>query len=843
VIDLSSPASSDAIVFPQIAAGGGYSTQLILINSTTQTLHGKVSFIGDDGSPLLIQLAGEESAQFSYEIPPNGAYRTELERSSDVRAGYAVVTPDSGQITPAGTAVFRVKQSGNIVTEAGVGASPATTSARIFVDNVASYTGVALANPSDQSVAVTFVLLDRYGSTLDSTTRTLAARSHLAIFAHQLFPGLSDKFTSLMEISSPVPVVPITLKLTPNARSDSVLTTLPVADLTRPPTATSVVFAQIAIGGAFSTRLIFINTDKSKTITGRLSFFNSDSTAMTVPLGSKTDNQFNYQITAGGGRQLLPGNTATIATILLIDPQTNQPTKEMVVNDGQSVRPGFLVLDSTGLARDDFDLSYSSLSTDIATIDTSGNVQGKKAGFSTLTVSSGNVITTGTITVVAVSSGVTGFEITGVAQDLARRLYLANSGNHTILRAQDISQTPEVYAGVSKASGLKNDTRLQSLFNTPAFLAYNQAQGALFVSDSGNNAVRVVQPGPSGTVSTLAAGLNNPRGVALDNRGNLWVADSGSHTIRRINLTSAAVETIAGQAGSPGWMDGKGENARFSSPTGIALETEPLAAQLERERKGLAAPPVSILVADTGNSVIRHVKETGDVETIRSGGSASLSISFAAAVPASFTAPAAVAVDAAGNAFIADDWNHRVRKVDSKTGVITTVAGNGQSERSGDNGPATAASLSSPTSLSFDAAGNLYIVDARIRKVDASTGIISTVAGGGNPPDGIGDGGPATEAALATPYGVAADSVGNLFIADTWSQRVRYVDAKTRIITTIAGTGQQGFSGDGGRAKSAALDLPNAVAIDEARKVLYIADTGNNRLRKVDLTTKGSRNN
>ena len=148
-------------------------------------------------------------------------------------------------------------------------------------------------------------------------------------------------------------------------------------------------------------------------------------------------------------------------------------------------------------------------------------------------------------------------------------------------------------------------------------------------------------------------------------------------------------------------MDGKGENARFSSPTGIALETEPLAAQLERERKGLAAPPVSILVADTGNGVIRRVKETGDVETIRSGGSASLSISFATAVPASFTAPAAVAVDPFGNIYVSESGAGRV-KVILRTGEVVSAA--------------QAGTFAAPTGMAISQTGKIVVAE-RCRSV------------------------------------------------------------------------------------------------------------------------------
>ncbi len=1045
VADPADMVGSQSLFFPQIAAGGGYATQLLLINTTSQILKGAISLTDSEGKPLPYLSNGISSSQISYSIDPQGTFRAELDRSGETKAGYALLVPDAGLPPPSGSSVFQFRKGKAIVTEAAVAATTLTSSARIFVDNVASFTGVALANPSAQSALVTFTLVDRYGSTLDSTTRTLPAKGHLAIFAHELFPSLPGTFTGLMEINSPVPVAPITLKLVINQQNDLILTTLPVADLTRPPTATSVVFPHIAIGGGFSTRLICINTDKAKTIFGSLAFFKSDSSAMTVPLGGKTDSRFVYQLTAGGGRQLLPGNTAALASISLLDPSTYQIANEIVVNQGQSLRAGVLALDETGLPRDDFDITFSSLSTDVASVDTTGNIQANKAGFSTLTLACGNVFATGTITVVSISSGTTGFDITGIAQDLSRRLYLTNTREHAILLAQDLKQTPATYAGVPKSGGLKDDARLRALFRNPSFVVLDQAQASLFVSDTENHVIRKVNPGATDKVETVAgmgaagsadgaalrAGFNRPQGLALDGKGFLWVADSGNHTIRRLNLASGEVETVAGKAGTPGWADGSRNNAIFSVPAGIAIETESLAAQLERERKNEPPPPVSILVADKGNGVIRRVKETGEVETLRAGGQSSaagirigVAPRAAAGAPVSFSSPTGIAVDSlgniyvsepgsgrlrvilsngeilpatapktlvapwgvvitqsgkvmvadheraaqeisyaeprisgiapsvisnkggdkvtisgsnfapeslvviagvlvpkveyrdsrtisfvapavpsgrgtltvqhrgglaqrpiaveavplnslsagqittiaggatfagdgsaataarlalpvgvaidkAGNIFIADHDNNRIRKISATTGIITSVAGSGLEGFDGDNGLATAAALKEPTSVALDSSGNLLIADSgnyRIRRVSADSAIITTVAGGGEPQDRLGDNGPATGAELSVLHGIALDQDDNFYIADAGNNRIRKVDARTKIISTIAGTGTLGFSGDNGPASGASLDSPERLAFD-AEGNLYIADTGNCRVRKVDAAT------
>lgn len=203
------------------------------------------------------------------------------------------------------------------------------------------------------------------------------------------------------------------------------------------------------------------------------------------------------------------------------------------------------------------------------------------------------------------------------------------------------------------------------------------------------------------------------------------------------------------------------------------------------------------------------------------------------ATSAHLNSPYGVTVDAAGNLYISDYNNSRVRKV-SPTGTITTVAGNGTAGYTGDDGPATSAEIHGPLGLAVDAAGNLYIADSVnsvIRKVNPS-GIITTVAGNGTPPGFSGDGGAATSAELNQPYDVTADAAGDLYIADTYNYRVRRVDATTGVITTVAGNGTQGNTGDGGQATAAELGGPIGLAMDSAGN-LYIADHVSSVVRKV----------
>jgi len=208
------------------------------------------------------------------------------------------------------------------------------------------------------------------------------------------------------------------------------------------------------------------------------------------------------------------------------------------------------------------------------------------------------------------------------------------------------------------------------------------------------------------------------------------------------------------------------------------------------------------------------------------------------ATDALLNGPSSVKLDAAGNMYICDYDNNRIRKVDVKTGIITTIAGTGKHGFAGDGGPATDAALKGPTDVAIDSKGNIYIADSynnRIRKIDASTGIINTIVGTGRIGFG-GDGGPALKAQINIPSSVAVDSAGNIYIADFGNNVIRKVDVKTGNISTIAGDGKEGKKGDGGPATDAELDKPGGVAVTASGDV-YIADETNCKIRKVDAST------
>ncbi len=348
------------------------------------------------------------------------------------------------------------------------------------------------------------------------------------------------------------------------------------------------------------------------------------------------------------------------------------------------------------------------------------------------------------------------------------------------------------------------------VLHSPLFTPRLAAQNAATIETVAGNGVQ----GSSGDGGpATAAQLNRPYGVAADSSGNLYIAGYLSHRIRKVDALTGNISTFAGTAGAGYSGDGgAAASAQLNEPYHLALD-------------GAG----NLYIADSNNHRIRKVDAAGVITTVAGGGS-SLG-DGGAATSARLNLPYGVALDGLGNLYIADTGNHRIRRVDASTGIISTVAGTGASGYSGDGGAAASAQLNLPYDVAVDGAGNIYIADRsnhRIRKVDAATGIISTVAGTGDGAYG-GDGGPAAEAQIYDPWGVAVDGSGNLYIADASNHRIRKVDA-AGVITTVAGGGSS--LGDGGAAAEAQLNSPFDIAADGAGN-LYIADTVNQRVRKV----------
>jgi DNA-binding beta-propeller fold protein YncE len=253
--------------------------------------------------------------------------------------------------------------------------------------------------------------------------------------------------------------------------------------------------------------------------------------------------------------------------------------------------------------------------------------------------------------------------------------------------------------------------------------------------------------------------------------------------------------------------------------------------------QGLAVDPggTTLYIADFSNNRVRRVNlNSGTIDTVAGTGVYGFSGDGGPAVSAQLAYPVGLALDGAGNLFIADQRNQRIRRVDRASGVIITVAGNGQIGFSGDGGPATAATFNFPVGVVADSAGNLFIVDQvneRVRRIDKASGTLSTVAGNGS--YGFsGDGGPATAAQLANPTFLAFDSSGNLLVVDQYNNRIRAIAGRDGTISTVAGTGTLGFGGDGEPPAEASFNHPDGIAVG-ADGAIYICDQSDARVRRV----------
>jgi len=313
--------------------------------------------------------------------------------------------------------------------------------------------------------------------------------------------------------------------------------------------------------------------------------------------------------------------------------------------------------------------------------------------------------------------------------------------------------------------------------------------------------------------SAIAALLDGPAGAALDAAGNLYIADTGNFRIRRV--TPAGVITTYAGTGTSGYS-GDGVSA--------------INAQLRSPRRVAVAPDGTLYIADSTDHRIRRVSPGGIISTYAGIGEPGFSGDGGTAITARLDSPSDIALDAAGNLYISELGNLRVRRV-TPGGIITHYAGNGDFFSTGDGGQATAAGLAGPTSLAVDSAGNLYIGEfqGRVRKVTAA-GVISTVAGSGTL-GYAGDGGLATAARLGNVQGVAIDPSGNLFIADTTNHRIRKV-TPAGLISTEAGNGTPGSAGDGSNATFAQLNAPVHVAMTSSG-AYAIADSAAHRVRRV----------
>jgi trimeric autotransporter adhesin len=312
-------------------------------------------------------------------------------------------------------------------------------------------------------------------------------------------------------------------------------------------------------------------------------------------------------------------------------------------------------------------------------------------------------------------------------------------------------------------------------------------------------------------------------GISVDSMHNIFVADGASNTVRKINASTNIITTVAGVF--------LGFNVTDPNPLkgdgGAAAS-----AHLQIPWAVHADLNGNLIILDAGNNLVRQVDQNGIITSLTSKASAGYNGNGGPSVSASIWNPQGAATDQAGNIYFADTQNNAIRMISKNTGIITTVAGLGPQAAgySGDNGPATQAKLNSPKGIAMDWQGNLYIGDSGnnvIRKV--SGGIITTIAGNGT--EGYaGDGGPALGANFRAINAVAIDIYGNIYVADSGNNAIRKIDTSGKI-STLAGNGVAGYSGDGGDSKKAKLSNPVGVAAFKDR--IYVADTGNSSIRVI----------
>jgi hypothetical protein len=420
----------------------------------------------------------------------------------------------------------------------------------------------------------------------------------------------------------------------------------------------------------------------------------------------------------------------------------------------------------------------------------------------------------------------------GLAVDSATNIYVADGENHTIRKVTLVGTNWVVttLAGKAGSSGSTDGMNSDARFNTPFAVAVDSA-GNLYVTDTFNSLIRKLTPDGTNWVVRTIAGLagsvgsangtggtarfNNPAAVAVDSTGNLYVADTLNNLIRKMTLagTNWVVTTLVVTGGVFGSAEGTGINARFNGPSSVAVDRAK-----------------NVYVADQINHTIRKVTPEGLVTTLAGlagdGGS-----SDGVGKDARFSSPSGVAVDSAANIYVADTWNCTIRKV-TPTGVVSTLAGQ-PGIIGGTDGKNNQARFLNPQGVAVDKAGNLYVADTwahTIRKVTpVGTNWVVTTLAGRFDRYGFRDG-TGTNAVFNVPSSVAVDTIGNAYVADTLNHLVRKV-TPAGVVTTFAGGAGLAGSVDG-TGTAARFYAPTGVAVDSADNI-YVADTYNNTIRKV----------
>lgn len=460
----------------------------------------------------------------------------------------------------------------------------------------------------------------------------------------------------------------------------------------------------------------------------------------------------------------------------------------------------------------------------------------------------------------------------GIALDGSGNVYIADSSNQRIRKVTATTSVITTVAGdgaICNALGGDGGPATGAALCYPFGVAVDKA-GNLYVSDRSNRIHEITAPGTAPTTAAASPTFSVAPGT-YPNTQVVTVSDAtpGAEIYITMDGTTAATTgqgyngpitvdgnaTLGAIAAAPGFLVSAPVSASYTitAPPDLVIATvagngQPgfsgqggpaLQAELESPA-GIAVDQTgNLYISDSANGVVWMVAAaTGTISVYAGNGTLGYSGDGGPATSASLFVPEGIALDSAGNLYIADTYNNRVREVAAGTGIITTVAGNGYNGNSADGGPAVNALLSSPNALAVDASGNLYITNSSynvVRKVNLATGILSTAAGNGQAGPPSGDGGPATSATVPSPYSLAVDSSGNLFIGSPVAGQVRKVAAGTGIITTVAGNGDSyGGTGDGGSATKAEVN-PEGLAVDAAGN-LYIANDPAT-IRRVDAQT------
>jgi NHL repeat len=474
---------------------------------------------------------------------------------------------------------------------------------------------------------------------------------------------------------------------------------------------------------------------------------------------------------------------------------------------------------------------------------------------------------------------------TGVALDAQGDLFIVDDGNNTIREVTPDGVITTVAGNGTAGYSGDGGPATRAQLDGPTGIAVD-ATGDLFIADGGNQRIREVTP--NDTIQTVAgtgtqgysgdggpataAQLNNPEGIAVDAEGDLWIVDRDNGRVREVNSGGTISSPIGCGLFLSSGDGGPGTSAEMDSPEGLAVDAQgdvyvsdsldnrvrritpagvvttvagngnygfsgdggPATSAELWDPQGLAVDSAgNLYIADFYNNRIRKVTPAGIISTVVGYGTYGFAGDGGGATKAWLEGPTAVAVDAKGDLFVADEGNDRIREVTPAWTEITTVAGDGIQGDTGDGGPGSTAEIDDPTGLAVNAAGDVFIADSvnnKIREL-SPTGTITTFAGNGTA-GFAGDGGPAADAELSSPTGVAVDAAGDVYVADTGNDRIREI-TPAGIITTVAGTGAIGFAGDGGPANYARLNAPGAVATGATPGLFWIADTDNNRIRKV----------